>query len=124
MKAIGWVLALGLSIAAFGADTAYKGYLCDKACAATGKGAMDGADLKNRPGDHTVACQVACANSGYGLMMKDGAAYKFVPFTGKGDELATSLLKKTTRTKGMYVEVTGDLKDGSLMVSGMKEVDM
>lgn len=124
MKVLGWMMALSFTIAAFGAAPAHKGYLCDKMCAGTGKGAMDGADLKNNPGDHTVACQVACAKSGYGLMMKDGATYKFVPFTGKGDELATSLLKSTTRTKGMYVEVTGDMKDGSIEVSGMKEAEM
>lgn len=124
MKALGWMMALSLTMAAFGADTAYKGYLCDKMCAGTGKGAMDGADLKNKPEDHTVACQVACAKSGYGLMMKDGATYKFVPFKGKGNELATSLLKSTTRTKGMYVEVTGEMEDGAIEVSGMKEAEM
>ena len=124
MKVLGWMVVLSVTVAAFGADATYKGYLSDKACAATGKGAMDGADLKNHPGDHTVACEVACAKSGYGLMMQDGAAYKFVPFSGKGNDLAASLLKSTTRTKGMYVEVTGSMSGGNLDVSGMKESSM
>lgn len=124
MKALGWIMALSCAVAAFGADTAYKGYLCDRACAEAGKGAMDGADLKTNPGEHTVACQVACAKSGYGILMKDGMAFKFVPFTGKGDELAASLLKTTTKLKGVYVEATGEMKDGSLMVSALKESEM
>ena len=124
MKALAWMVVIGVTAAAFGADTTYTGYLSDKMCAGTGKGAMDGADLKTNPGDHTVACEVACAKSGYGLMMKDGGTYKFVPFSGKGDALAMSLLKSTTRTKGMYVEVTGTMKGGAIDVSGMKEASM
>ena len=124
MKVLGMMIALSVTVAAFGADTTYKGYLSDKACAKTGKGAMDGADLKHSPGDHTVACEVACAKSGYGLMMKDGATYKFVPFSGKGNKLASSLLKSTTRTKDMYVEVTGYMKKGTIDVEGMKEASM
>ena len=124
MKAHEWIIALSVTVAAFGADTTYKGYLSDKMCASAGKGMVDGADLKNKPEDHTVACEVACAKSGYGLIMKDGATYKFVPFSGKGNELASSLLKNTTRTKDMYVEVTGYMKQGSIDVKGMKETNI
>ena len=80
---------------------------------------MDGTDAKNSPCDHTVACQVACAKSGYGLMMKEGAAYRFVPFTGKNWPLPCSRKPLEGRARGG----DRDLKDGSLMVSGMREVE-
>ena len=49
MKAHEWIIALSVTVAAFGADTTYKGYLSDKMCASAGKGMVDGADLKNKP---------------------------------------------------------------------------
>lgn len=123
MKALGWLVALGVTAAAFGADGTYKGYLTDKMCAGSST-AMDGTDMKTHPGDHTVACAVACAKGGYGLMMQDGSTYKFVPFSSKGNDLAAAMLKSTTRTKGMYVEVTGSMNGSNLDVSQMKEGHM
>jgi hypothetical protein len=118
------MVALVVSAAAFGAGTTYQGYLCDKACATSGKLALDGADLQKNPGEHTVACMVACAQGGYGLLMKDGATYKFVPFSGKGNEQAAALLKTTARTKEMSIEVTGEMKGDSLEVAGMTETGL
>jgi hypothetical protein len=121
MKVAALFLALGVAVAGFAADSTYKGYLADTYCGAKGHGGMDGADLVNSPGDHTVACQVACAKGGYGVMLKDGMTYKYVPFDAKGSELAAQVLKTTKKEKGPKVVVTGSLEKGTLRVASLVE---
>ncbi len=123
MKSPALLLSLCLAASGFAADTTYKGYLADTLCAKSGHG-MDGSDLLNAPKDHTVACQVACASGGYGLMVQKGAAYTFVPFDAKGNELALALLKGTKNAKAPFVNVMGSMKMDTLVVSSIKEAAM
>ena len=121
MKITSLVLALSLATAGFSADMTYTGYLADKSCGAAGASKMDGSNETNAPQDHTVACQIACAKSGYGLMVQEGTAYKFVPFDTKGSAMAMKVLKATKKTKGPMVVVTGAMKGGMIQVVTMKE---
>ncbi len=123
MKAALWI-ALTFAVSGFAADMTYQGYLADKACGAAGMSKMDGSDEINAPQEHTVACQLACAPSGYGIMVKEGMTYKFVPFDAKGSELALKLLKETKKEKAPWVAVTGSLAKGTLQVTGLKEAAM
>lgn len=117
------LLSLCLAASGFAADTTHKGYLADTLCAKSGHG-MDGSDLMNAPKDHTVACQVACASGGYGLMVQKGTSYTFVPFDAKGNELALALLKGTKSAKAPFVSVMGSMKMDVLVVSSIKEAAM
>lgn len=121
MKIASLMLALSLTTAGFTADMTYTGYLTDKACGAAGSSKMDGSSETNAPQEHTVACQIACAKSGYGVMLQEGSTYKFVPFDAKGSAMATKLLKTTKKTKGPIVMVTGTQKDGVIQVASMME---
>jgi hypothetical protein len=124
MKIAALVLSTAVAISGFAADMTYKGYLADKFCGVAGTGKMDGSDLVNAPGDHTVACQIACASGGYGMMIKDGATYKFTPFDAKGNEMAATILKTTKKTKGPTVTAMGVMKDGVLQVTSLMESEM
>jgi hypothetical protein len=101
----------------------YAGYLMDAACGVPGKG-MDGVDVAHFPQDHTTACLVDCTASGFGISIKDGMAYKYIPFDKAGSDLANqAVLKKTTRNKGVAIEVEGMLSGGILTVKSIKETD-
>lgn len=119
-----FLIAIGCAISGFAADTAYEGYLVDKFCGTAGTSKMDGSNEITAPQEHTVACQIACAKGGYGVMVKDGVAYKFMPFDAKGNELATQILKSTKKVKGPTVQIMGTLKNGVIEVSGMKETQL
>jgi len=99
----------------------YVGYLMDTACGSTGKGA-DGSNVALAAQDHTQDCLVACEASGFGISVKDGMAYKYIPFDKAGSDLANrTILQKTTRTKGVSIEVEGTLAGGVLTVKSIKE---
>jgi hypothetical protein len=120
MKITTLLIALSVAASCFGADMSFTGYLSDKACGVAGKGKMDGANLTTSPQDHTTACAVACAKSGYGLMVKDAMGYKFVPFNAKGSKLALTFLKKSKDAKVPYVEVMGSEKMNEIEVTSIK----
>jgi hypothetical protein len=99
----------------------YAGYLMDSACGVPGKG-MDGADVVHSPQDHTQACLVDCAASGYGISVKDGMVYRYIPFDKAGSDLANrTILQKTSRTRGVSIEVEGTLSGGVLTVRSIRE---
>jgi hypothetical protein len=124
MKIAVWIATLGLAATGFAADMSYKGYLADTYCGSAGMSKMDGSDLTNAPAEHTVACQIACAKGGYGVMVQEGKTYKFVPFDAKGNALAAALLKNTKKTKALYIEVAGSKKMDAISVSSLKEASM
>lgn len=104
-----------------GMGMAYTGYLMDKACGEPGKG-MDGSDVVNAPQDHTKKCLIACSASGYGLSVKDGMAYKFVPFDDNGIKIAAMVAEKTTKDRAITVKVMGEMKGGMIVVTAIEEI--
>jgi hypothetical protein len=90
-----------------------SGTLADKMCAKRLKG--DATKLAS----HTKMCMTEemCATSGYGIVV-DGVFYKF---DKKGDQLATTLLSKTTKASDIRVEVTGTVNGTTIKVTSLKE---
>ena len=118
------LLAAVVAVSASAAEMTYKGYITDATCGKAGMGKMDQANLTTSPQDHTLACQVACAKGGFGLMVKEGMDYKFVPFNAKGSREAEALVKKEEKMmkdgKAVYVEVVGEEKMNVLDVKSIK----
>jgi len=98
----------------------YKGYLMDKACADMGKG-MDGSDVVNAPWDHTKMCLMAgpCKASGYGVSVKEGAAFTFIKFDKDGDDIAWAEIEKFTGEDNFEIEVEGVLEGDVLVVNAI-----
>jgi hypothetical protein len=124
MKAAALILTLGFAVSGLAADTTLKGYLVDSACGAAGMSKMDGSNELTAPQDHTVACEIACAKSGYGVMVKKGMTYSFVRFDAKGSALATEILKAAKQDKAPFVAATGTLAKGTLKVTSLTEAAM
>jgi len=101
----------------------YYGILADVLCATRGT-ALDGADMMKHPEKHTVAClkEPPCVASGYGILTKgQDESYTFHKFDKKGNELASELIKKTPKKDQLWVDVTGQTKDGILSVDHIAE---
>ena len=122
------VVAIGAAIisnpsAADMQATKYEGYLADVLCATRGT-ALDGADMLRHPEKHSVAClkEPPCVASGFGILTKGtGDTFTFHKFDQKGNELALELIKKTQKKDSFSVEVTGQMKDGIINVTGIVE---
>jgi hypothetical protein len=99
MKRFASLVGVGalLSAAAF-ADT-WTGTLVDVMC--------KDKDLAG----HTRKCAMACAKSGYGLVLSDG---KFVKFDEQGNAKALAALKASEKEKDLKAKVTGTL-DGDVV---------
>ena len=104
------IVSLGMPMAA--AATDWNGVtLMDKNC--SGK-------MKATPDAHTTSCALKCGASGYGVLTADGA---YVPFDKAGSDKAMALLKATKKTDHLRVNVSGELKDGTITVSSLAFVD-
>lgn len=92
-------------------STQITGYLVDNMCA-TGKDAHDK--------EHPVSCALMpkCQKGGYAVVSKD-TLYKL---DENGNKLALEILKNTKVKKGLTVNVTGTVTDGTLAVETMTEV--
>jgi len=113
----------------FAADTGFfSGYLADQACGVAGKSPMDGSDMVNAPWDHTKGCAVACATvtgeKGLGLMVPNGATFKFVPFDAAGNKIAAKALAASKKKAGLTFVVEGTLKGDTIVVSSVKETNL
>jgi len=100
------IVTLGLPVAA--AATDWNGVtLMDKNCSGKMKGAPDA---------HTTSCAIKCAASGYGVLTADGT---YVPFDKAGSDKALALLKATKKADHLRVNVSGELKDGAIVVASL-----
>lgn len=63
---------------------------------------------------HTAKCSIACAKSGYGLVLGDG---KFVKFDEAGNAKTLAALKTTSKDKDLKAKVTGSLDNEVIKVS-------
>lgn len=94
-------LAAGVFAAVAMAET-FSGTLMDAMC--------KGKD----PVEHTRDCAIACAKSGFGLVMADG---KFLKFDAAGNKTALDVLKKSKKEKDLKATVTGTLKGDTIQVA-------
>ena len=67
--------------------------------------------------EHTAKCAVACAKSGYGLVMSDGS---FVKFDKEGDAKALAALKETSKEKDLKAKVTGTREGDTIKVESVE----
>lgn len=70
--------------------------------------------VKADPDAHPTSCLIQCAHSGYGILTADGAWLKF---DKAGNEKALAALKATDKKDHIRVNVTGELKNGTLDVT-------
>ena len=68
------------------------------------------------PEKHTKHCAVQCSKSGYGAIV-DG---KFVKFDKHGSELAGEAIKASDKTDNLRANVTGEMKNGEIVVSKLE----
>ena len=115
MKQIAIFLFVSVSATFLFAQTSWTGYLADKMCSER----LIASEAK--AAGHTKECLVEehCAKSGYGLIV-DGKFYKF---DKKGDELASTLLKSSSKEKGFKVVVTGSMKKKKISVTNLAEAN-
>ncbi len=66
---------------------------------------------------HTAKCGVACAKSGFGVVLADG---KFVKFDESGNAKALAALKSTTKEKDLKVKVIGELDGETVKVASIE----
>jgi len=105
-------------------EVVYRGYVVDQACAAAGK-VMDGSEVLTMPGDHTQHCLVACQASGFGVMVQEGAGYRYIPFDAAGSDLVfRTVVQATSKAADIGVEARGTLKDGVLVLASAREIDL
>jgi len=97
------LLLSALAAAAF-AET-WSGAVVDVMC--------KGKDLAS----HTTKCAVACAKSGYGLVLSDG---KFMKFDEGGNAKALALLKSASKESDLKAKVTGTLDGDVVKVSSIE----
>ncbi len=66
---------------------------------------------------HTAKCGVACAKSGFGLVLADG---KFVKFDESGNAKALAALKSTSKEKDLKAKVSGELDGETVKVTSIE----
>ena len=86
------------------ADT-WNGTLVDVMC--------KGKDLAG----HTAKCAIACAKSGYGLVLSDG---KFLKLNESGNAKALAALKATSKEKDLKAKVTGTVDGDVIQVQSIE----
>jgi hypothetical protein len=69
------------------------------------------------PDSHPRSCALKCASSGYGVFTADG---KYVKLDADGSKKALELLKASSQTDHLRVNVTGEMVDGALKVSSIE----
>jgi len=108
-KLVFGILAIALALP-LAAETWKDVALMDAGCA-THKEKTDAPDA------HTKTCALRCGEKGgYGALV-DG---KFIKFDKNGDDLTTAALKKTEKTDHLRADITGEMKEGKMVVSAIE----
>jgi hypothetical protein len=97
------ILCLGLFSAVCFAET-WTGTVVDVMCKAN--------DIAN----HSRACALSCANSGFGLILADG---KFLKFDEHGNAKALAALKASNKDKDLKAKVSGTLQGSVINVESI-----
>jgi len=69
------------------------------------------------PDSHTRACALKCEASGFGIVTGDK---RFLKFDAQGNKQIVEALKASDKKDHLRVDVTGDVKDGTLQVTSIK----
>ena len=69
------------------------------------------------PDAHTRSCALACEKSGFGIVTSD---HQFLKFDAAGNKEITKELESSKKTDHLRVNVSGEVKDGVLVVSSVK----
>lgn len=75
--------------------------------------------IVDKPDEHTRACALKCAASGYGVW-SDG---KYIKFDAAGNEKAVAALKASSKTDHLRVNVTGQLDGETLKVESLTLIE-
>jgi hypothetical protein len=107
-----------LSVSAFAADIAVKGYLVDSACAT--RFARKGGLKPGAGSNHSLSClrTEVCEQSGYGVITEDN---RFIKFDQDGNAKAKKFIAEITKTSEIKVTVSGSV-DGDKMTVGKIEL--
>ena len=118
------LVTAGLTYAASGKTTTYRGWVVDQLCAAKGT-AFDKTDLSTNPQNHTVGCALMppCIESGYGIYIDKGdGSFEFYKLDKKGSNLALKILKSEIKKDHVQLEVGGALAGDTIQVETLKEI--
>jgi hypothetical protein len=69
------------------------------------------------PDSHTRACALKCEASGFGIVTGDK---QFLKFDAQANKQIVEALKASDKKDHLRVDVTGDVKDGTLQVTSIK----
>ena len=110
MGKLAYLLVLGmLALPAVAAAETYKDVpVVDVNCSK--KAAAD-------PDSHTRACALKCEASGFGIVTSDK---QFLKFDAQGNKQMVAALKASDKKDHLRVDVSGDVKDGTLQVTSIK----
>jgi hypothetical protein len=113
VKKFAVILFAAMSLSAFAADTAVKGYLVDLACG-TANASKPGFGAK-----HTKSClqMPDCAKSGYGVLTADQKVIKFDP---AGNKKATDFIAASNKDNDFKVAVTGAVTGDKMSVNNIE----
>jgi hypothetical protein len=69
------------------------------------------------PDSHTRACALKCEASGFGIVTSDK---QFLKFDAQGNKQIVEALKASDKKDHLRVDVSGNVKDGTLQVTSIK----
>ena len=114
---IGSASILASAVAAWAGSSSWTGYLIDRPCARSYRddpGALDYVRHHTR----NCALMAPCRTAGY-VLFAGGAWYDL---DRKGNELSVQTIKASSRSRGFFVTVSGELVGKTIRVKEMKEV--
>lgn len=85
-----------------------KAPLIDTACSSK---------TKAKPDEHTRACALQCAKSGFGIVAADGS---FLKFDDSGNSKVLAALNASKKTDQLRVSVTGERQGDTIKVASVK----
>jgi hypothetical protein len=113
----------GSTAAPKGAKT-YTGYLMDSKCFTKGLDDETGKiNVKKNPQKHLATClnMQECMDSGLGISVKVGTAYKFYKFDKKGSKMADdNIMMDTTKTFNFKITATGVMNGNTITLASIK----
>jgi hypothetical protein len=79
--------------------------------------------VKDAPDKHTKECLLKCEKSGYGIIVGEGKAKKFVEFDANGSKLTVEALKASKKVDGLKATVVGEMGANVIKVKSVKFAD-
>jgi hypothetical protein len=112
MRKAGWLAVALLALPLVASAETFKDVpVVDVNCS---KKVMDTVDT------HTRACALKCADSGFGIVTSDK---KFLKFDAEGNKQVEAALKASDKKDHLRVDVEGDVKGDTIMVTSVKLIE-